>query len=116
MHVLPIQESIERQLGGGKWTEQTALNISAGAEAYLAIGTQYNTVQLYSSQDFYLKFDVIANASQINISNSQIYRANTTHKESVPYDLGMSGASTGAVLHVKQVDTLPSITVRVTLR
>jgi len=116
MNILTTQESLERMLGGGKWAEQSALSVSAGAEAYLAIGTQYNSVVLYSNQDFYVKFDVVANASQINTSNSLICRANNLHFLPVPYDIGLSGATTGAVLHVKQIDSIPDIVVRVTLR
>lgn len=116
MNVLTTPESLERLLGGGKWAEQAALSVSAGAEAYLAIGTQYNSVILSSAQPFYVKFDVTANASQISTANSVLCRANEPYFFPIPYDIGMSGASTGAVLHVKQADSIPDITVRVVLR
>jgi len=116
MNVLTTPEALERLVGGGKWAEQAALSVHAGAEAYLAIGTQYNSVILFSAVAFYVKFDVTANASQISTANSMLYRANENHIIPIPYDIGMSGATTGAVLHVKQADTTPDITVRVTLR
>ena len=116
-NLLSLKEAANLLLPGGKWDQQTALNISSGAEANVLCGTGHRTALLYSDVDFYLLFDTVNGAASISASNSLIIpAARCPLALEIPYDIGQTDETHGPSLHVKQVGAIASKYVRVVLR
>ena len=92
-----------------KWNVIAAKDISSAQEVVhqVSAGTQYIIVD--SDSEVYIRFNGVATANQIVAANDLRWPAKSQEAIEIPGNAAVSGA---VYLHVKQVDSVASKTVR----